>query len=71
MSTGQADNATTWIAFEPHDTVHVRDGRQFSSRDSNTALAETVIPRPSTIAGAAASAYGGDLTAVRGPIHPR
>ena len=68
MSTGQADNATTWIAFEPHDTVHVRDGRQFSSRDSNTALAETVIPRPSTIAGAAASAYGGDLTAVRGPI---
>lgn len=64
--TGSRD--TTWVVLEPHDTVHVRDGRQFSSRDSNTALAETVTPRPSTIAGALASAYGGDLAAVRGPV---
>lgn len=69
MSTNRtASETTTWVVIEPHDTVHVRDGRQFSSRDSATALAESVAPRPSTIAGALASAYGGDLTAVRGPV---
>jgi hypothetical protein len=62
-------STTQWVAFEPRDTVLVRDGRQFDA--GLDATAEPTLPGPSTVAGAVYAAYGGrepEPTAVRGPL---
>ena len=69
---------TSWLAFTPRDTVFVRDGRSFDA--ASDALAQTVRPGPTTIAGAVGAAFGirpaelreapGDRE-VRGPVLAR
>jgi CRISPR-associated protein Cmr3 len=59
-------NAVTWLAFTPRDTVLVRDGRSFNA--GADAMAETVYPWPSTIAGAVGKSYGAEPDEVRGPV---
>ena len=49
-------SSTSWLAFTPRDTVFVRDGRSFDA--AADALAETVRPGPTTIAGAVGAAFG-------------
>lgn len=61
--------AVTWVAFTPRDTVLVRDGRSFDA--GADAIAETVSPWPSTIAGAVGAAYGAEPAEVRGPVLAR
>lgn len=59
-----------WVAFEPRDTVLVRDGRSFDAGADTTA--EPTLPGPSTLAGAAHVAYGRrDPRVVRGPLFAR
>ncbi|MGH3257074.1 MAG: type III-B CRISPR module-associated Cmr3 family protein [Streptosporangiaceae bacterium] len=61
---------TSWLAFRPRDTVFVRDGRSFNA--AADALAETVRPGPTTIAGAVGEAFGKNNPAeVRGPVLAR
>jgi CRISPR type III-B/RAMP module-associated protein Cmr3 len=61
---------TSWLAFKPRDTVFVRDGRSFDA--ASDALADTVRPGPTTIAGAVGAAFGGVNPAeVRGPVLAR
>lgn len=55
--------STSWLAFTPRDTVFVRDGRSFDA--ASDALAQTVRPGPTTIAGAVGRALGKDLEQVR------
>jgi len=55
--------STSWLAFTPRDTVFVRDGRSFDA--ASDALAQTVRPGPTTIAGAVGRALGKNLDAVR------
>lgn len=55
-----------WIALAPRDTVLVRDGRQFDAGVDSTA--ESTLPGPATVAGAALSAYGEEPAEVRGPL---
>jgi CRISPR-associated protein Cmr3 len=45
-----------WIVLEPFDTVAVRDGRNFDAGASS--LAHSVVPPPTTIAGAIGAAFG-------------
>lgn len=56
-----------WLTVTPRDTVFVRDGRGF---DAGTPTeAESVMPWPSTVAGAVSAAAGGaEFTAARGPV---
>lgn len=61
----------TWAVIEPHDTVQVRDGRRFEAGDDGAAVAETITPGPSTVAGALGRAHGGELAYVRGPVAAR
>ena len=56
-------SGTSWLAFKPRDTVFVRDGRSFNA--AVDALAETVRPGPTTIAGAVGEAF--NPAEVRGP----
>jgi CRISPR type III-B/RAMP module-associated protein Cmr3 len=60
---------TSWLAFKPRDTVFVRDGRSFDA--ASDALAETVRPGPTTIAGAVGEAFGVNPAEVRGPVLAR
>jgi CRISPR type III-B/RAMP module-associated protein Cmr3 len=60
---------TSWLAFRPRDTVFVRDGRSFDA--AADALAETVRPGPTTIAGAVGEAFGVNPAEVRGPVLAR
>ncbi len=62
-------SATSWLAFRPRDTVFVRDGRSFDARTD--AVAETVRPGPTTIAGAVGEAFGVNPAEVRGPVLAR
>lgn len=55
--------STSWLAFTPRDTVFVRDGRSFDA--ASDALAQTVRPGPTTIAGAVGRALGKNLDEVR------
>lgn len=48
--------AERWIVLEPLDTLVVRDGRAFDA--GMQAVARTVSPTPSTVAGAIGAAYG-------------
>ncbi len=59
-------SGTSWLAFKPRDTVFVRDGRSFNA--AVDALAETVRPGPTTIAGAVGEAFGVNPAEVRGPV---
>lgn len=45
-----------WLVLEPMDTVAIRDGRGFDAGDH--AVARTVAPQPSTVAGAIGAAFG-------------
>lgn len=58
-----------WLAFTPRDTVFVRDGRSFDA--AADAAGETVLPGPTTIAGAVGAAFGTNPLAVRGPVLAR
>lgn len=60
---------TNWLAFIPRDTVFVRDGRSFNA--AADALAQTVRPGPTTIAGAVGEAFGQNPLEVRGPVLAR
>ncbi len=60
---------TSWLAFRPRDTVFVRDGRSFDA--ATDAVAETVRPGPTTIAGAVGEAFGVNPAEVRGPVLAR
>jgi CRISPR type III-B/RAMP module-associated protein Cmr3 len=61
---------SSWLAFTPRDTVFVRDGRSFDA--ATDAVAQTVWPGPTTIAGAVGAAFGGNNPAeVRGPVLAR
>jgi CRISPR type III-B/RAMP module-associated protein Cmr3 len=60
---------TSWLAFKPRDTVFVRDGRSFDA--ATDALAQTVRPSPTTIAGAVGKAFGVNPAEVRGPVLAR
>ncbi|MBN1172682.1 MAG: hypothetical protein JXA67_10960 [Micromonosporaceae bacterium] len=61
---------TQWVAFEPRDTIMVRDGRSFDA--GADAVGEPVLPGPSTVAGAVRTAYGNeDVEVVRGPLYAR
>lgn len=55
-----------WVVLHPHDTLHIRDGRSFTSGSGESA--ETVRPVPSTVGGAVAASYGGDQEEIRGPV---
>lgn len=59
---------STWVALTPRDTLIVRDGRQFDA--GVDVVAETVLPRPATVAGAVFTAYGRqrDPDRLRGPV---
>jgi CRISPR-associated protein Cmr3 len=59
----------SWLAFRPRDTVFVRDGRSFDA--ASDALAQTVRPSPTTIAGAVGEAFGMKPEEVRGPVLAR
>ncbi|HET9975616.1 MAG TPA: type III-B CRISPR module-associated Cmr3 family protein [Streptosporangiaceae bacterium] len=56
-------SASSWLAFTPRDTVFVRDGRSFDA--ASDALAQTVRPGPTTIAGAVGGALGRNLDQIR------
>ena len=58
-----------WLAFTPRDTVFIRDGRSFNAAADTSAA--TVRPWPTTIAGAAAAAFGKNPAEVRGPVLAR
>ena len=58
-----------WLALVPRDTVFVRDGRAFDA--GSDAVAHTVMPGPSTTAGATGAAFGGEIEEVRGPVLAR
>lgn len=61
---------SAWLAFTPRDTVFVRDGRAFDA--AADAVADTVRPSPTTIAGAIGAAFSGsNPLAVRGPVLAR
>lgn len=60
---------SAWLAFTPRDTVFVRDGRSFVA--ATDAVAATVRPSPTTIAGALGAAFGENPVAVRGPLLAR
>jgi CRISPR type III-B/RAMP module-associated protein Cmr3 len=62
-------SSASWLAFRPRDTVFVRDGRSFNA--AADALAETVRPSPTTIAGAVGEAFGANPAEVRGPVLAR
>ncbi|HLI39927.1 MAG TPA: type III-B CRISPR module-associated Cmr3 family protein [Streptosporangiaceae bacterium] len=62
-------STSSWLAFLPRDTVFVRDGRPFDA--ASDALAQTVWPGPTTIAGAVGAAFGGNPDEVRGPVLAR
>jgi CRISPR type III-B/RAMP module-associated protein Cmr3 len=47
---------SAWLAFTPRDTVFVRDGRSFDA--AADASAQTVLPGPTTMAGAVGAAFG-------------
>ena len=49
-------STSSWLAFTPRDTVFVRDGRSFDA--ASDALAQTVRPGPTTVAGAVGAAFG-------------
>jgi CRISPR-associated protein Cmr3 len=49
-------STSSWLAFTPRDTVFVRDGRSFEA--AADATAETVLPGPTTMAGAVGAALG-------------
>ena len=49
-------SSSAWLAFTPRDTVFVRDGRSFDA--AADASAETVLPGPTTMAGAVGAAFG-------------
>ncbi len=56
-----------WLRVTPRDTVFVRDGRGFDAGTHTEA--ESVMPWPSTVAGAVTAAAGGtEFTAARGPV---
>ncbi|HEY6786383.1 MAG TPA: type III-B CRISPR module-associated Cmr3 family protein [Trebonia sp.] len=61
-----AGTTSAWLAFTPRDTVFVRDGRSFDA--ASDAVADTVRPSPTTIAGAVGAAFGENPVAVRGPV---
>jgi CRISPR-associated protein Cmr3 len=63
------DRPVAWLAFAPRDTVLVRDGRSFNA--GADAIAETVYPWPSTIAGVVGKSYGAEPDEVRGPVLAR
>ncbi|WP_434739320.1 type III-B CRISPR module-associated Cmr3 family protein [Micromonospora sp. SH-82] len=58
-----------WLALTPRDALLVRDGRQFDAGPD--ASAEPAFPRPSTVGGAALSAYGQEPEEIRGPVLAR
>jgi CRISPR type III-B/RAMP module-associated protein Cmr3 len=49
-------STSAWLAFTPRDTVFVRDGRSFNA--AADAFAQTVLPGPTTMAGAVGAAFG-------------
>lgn len=49
-------STSAWLAFTPRDTVFVRDGRSFDA--AADAFAQTVLPGPTTMAGAVGAAFG-------------
>jgi CRISPR-associated protein Cmr3 len=49
-------SSSAWLAFTPRDTVFVRDGRSFNA--AVDASAQTVLPGPTTMAGAVGAAFG-------------
>lgn len=49
-------SASGWLSFTPRDTVFVRDGRSFDA--AADASGQTVLPGPSTMAGAVGKAFG-------------
>jgi CRISPR type III-B/RAMP module-associated protein Cmr3 len=59
----------SWVSFTPRDTVFVRDGRSFDA--ATDALADTVLPGPTTVAGALGAVLGAEPAAVRGPVLAR
>lgn len=59
----------SWLAFRPRDTVFVRDGRSFDA--ASDAVAQTVRPSPTTIAGAVGEAFKVNPEEVRGPVLAR
>ena len=59
-----------WLTFQPLDVTVFRDGRAFDA--GVDAAAVTTLPRPSTVAGAAAAALGRrELAGVAGPLLSR
>jgi CRISPR type III-B/RAMP module-associated protein Cmr3 len=60
---------SAWLSFTPRDTVFVRDGRAFEA--ATDAVADTVRPGPTTIAGAVGAVFGQNPLAVRGPLLAR
>jgi CRISPR type III-B/RAMP module-associated protein Cmr3 len=62
-------STASWLALRPRDTVFVRDGRSFDA--ASDALAQTVRPSPTTIAGAVGQAFGQNPDEVRGPVLAR
>jgi CRISPR type III-B/RAMP module-associated protein Cmr3 len=57
--TGQnGQRALSWLALLPRDTVLIRDGRSFDA--AADAMAQTVRPWPSTVAGAIGAAFGAE-----------
>lgn len=58
-----------WLALVPRDTMFVRDGRSFDA--GSDAVAHTVTPGPSTVAGAVGAAFRGEIGEVRGPVLAR
>jgi len=56
----------SWLALVPRDTIFIRDGRSFDAAADTTA--RSVLPHPSTIAGAVGAAYGAKPKAARGTV---
>lgn len=59
----------SWVSFTPRDTVFIRDGRSFDA--ATDTLADSVLPGPTTVAGALAAVLGAEPAAVRGPVLAR